>query len=247
MSASLIIYIFIVQFFAFIIKGLVGFGNPLLSSPLLAMKTDNSVITPGNLLLDLPVNAWMVFKNRHSFKAKASIPVAVCCMLGAIPGTLLLKTTAPWIIKVVLGIFIIGLGIEMATRGRAKAVKEPSKVVMFAASFISGIMAGLFGVNMLFLAYMERVTVNREQFRSNVCFVFLIDNIFRTVVYAVNGLFTSSSLWLSAVSIPAALLGVLVGSRIDKYIDEKTAKNIVIAVFILDGASILIKSLIMKA
>ena len=51
----------------------------------------------------------------------------------------------------------------------------------------------------------------------------------------------------AARAFAAALLGVLVGSRIDKYIDEKTAKNIVIAVFILGGASILIKSLIMKA
>ena len=41
-------------------------------------------------------------------------------MLGVVPGTLFLKLGSPWIIKALLGVFIIGLGIEMATRDRAK-------------------------------------------------------------------------------------------------------------------------------
>lgn len=246
MTLELGIYLFVVQFLAFIIKGLVGFGNPLLSGPLMAMRLDNKVITPGNLLLDLPVNTYIVIKNRHSFDTKTALPVAFWIVLGVIPGTLLLKLSSPWIIKALLGVFIVGLGIEMLTRDTAKAVR-PNNLVRAVISFLSGILAGMFGINLLFLAYMERVAENRQQFRTNVCFVFLIENIFRTITYLANGMFTPVTLTITAISIPAAILGVFVGGRIDKKIDEALAKKLVIAVFILGGVSILIKAALFRA
>ena len=70
-------------------------------------------------------------------------------MLGVVPGTLFLKLGSPWIIKALLGVFIIGLGIEMATRDRAKP-HRPNALARTLISFASGSMAGLFGINLLF-------------------------------------------------------------------------------------------------
>ncbi len=246
MTASLAVYLFIVQFFAFIIKGLVGFGNPLLSNPLMAMRLNNNVITPGNLLLDLPVNTYIVVKNRRSFDFRVALPVAICIILGVIPGTLFLKLGSPWIIKVLLGIFIIGLGIEMLTRDTSQKA-TPSKTARTVISFLSGIMAGLFGINLLFLAYFERISGDRNAFRSNVCFVFLLENLFRAFFYLVNGMFSVFSLQITAISIPAAILGVWIGSRIDRSIPEAVIKRIIIAIFILGGISIFVKALIFRA
>ncbi len=246
MSVTLAIFLFVVQFSAFIIKGLVGFGNPLLSNPLMAMRLNNNVITPGNLLLDLPVNTYIVLKNRKSFDVRVALPVAVCIILGVIPGTLFLKLGSPWMIKVLLGIFIIGLGIEMLTRDTSKKA-NPSKLARTIISFLSGIMAGLFGINLLFLAYFERISGDRNAFRSNVCFVFLLENIFRAFFYLINGMFSVISLQITAISIPAAVLGVWVGSRIDRRMHEDTIKKMIIAIFILGGVSILVKALIFRA
>ncbi|MBP2659052.1 MAG: hypothetical protein H6Q69_2084 [Firmicutes bacterium] len=245
MSITLAIYIFIVQFMSFIIKGLVGFGNPLLSNPLMAMQLDNKVITPANLLLDTPINAWIVWKNRKAFSIKKTMPVVILIMLGVIPGTLFLKMGSPWIIKVFLGVFIIGLGIEMAIRDRSKTIKS-NRVLKIIISISSGFMAGLFGINMLFLTYFERTAIDRNEFRSNVCFVFLFENVFRFFVYAATGVFQPIVFQIFAISIPAAVLGVLVGSKIDKKIDEKVVNQLVITTFILGGFSIFVKALIFK-
>jgi len=245
MSITLAIYIFIVQFLSFIIKGLVGFGNPLLSNPLMAMKLDNKVITPANLLLDMPINAWIVWKNRKSFSAKKTLPILILIMIGVIPGTLFLKMGSPWVIKALLGVFIIGLGIEMIMRNREKTIK-PNIFLQVIISIASGFMAGLFGINMLFLTYFERISVDRNEFRSNVCFVFLFENIFRIIVYAATGVFQLITFQIFAISIPAAILGVLVGSKIDKRINEKLINQLVIITFILGGISILIKALVFQ-
>ena len=98
MTISLAVYLFFVQFLSFIIKGLVGFGNPLLSNPMMAMRLDNKVITPANLILDMPVNVYIVWRYRKDFDLKIALPVAAWVMLGVIPGTLFLNTGSPWMI-----------------------------------------------------------------------------------------------------------------------------------------------------
>lgn len=45
-TGSMILFIFLVQLAAYTLKWLIGFGNPLISAPLLAMRLDNTLITP---------------------------------------------------------------------------------------------------------------------------------------------------------------------------------------------------------
>ena len=184
---------------AFVVKGLAGFGDPLISTPLLSLVLPNSVITPGLAPVSLILNANVVWKNRDHFSAKVVLPIAAFVLLGIIPGTLLLKFGSPQWLKLLLGLLIIGLGIEMLTRkpGTGKGVNA---YVRAAVSFCSGVMAGLFGINMLFLAYMERVAVNREEFRANACFVFFLENSSRLCLLVAGGMFGRESLLLFLVS-----------------------------------------------
>ena len=156
---EIIAIVFLSQLAGFVIKGLAGFGNPLLTNPLMAMRLDNVVITPTNILLDLPANAWISWRARHSFQIRQVLPVLIAILLGVIPGTLLLKLGTPWIIKALLGVFIIGLGIEMLLRDRTRGM-TPRSWLRNLLSFASGVMSGLFGINMLFLAYIERVSAD---------------------------------------------------------------------------------------
>ena len=157
-------------------------------------------------------------------------------LLGIIPGTLLLRYGSPAKLKLLLGLVIIGLGIEMLTR-RAGAQGKPNAVIRSIVSFLSGITAGLFGIVLLFLAYLERVTQKREEFRSNVCFVFLLECLFRGILYLWNGMFTSESLVLCAVALPAAFLGMWFGALLDRKISDRLAHKFIIYVFILGGVS----------
>ena len=103
MTLSTALFIFAAQLLAYLVKGLIGFGNPLISAPILSMGLDNVVITPGTLLLDCPVNAWITWKNRHSFQWRKILPLLAANFCGVIPGTLLLRFSMPWVIKTVLG------------------------------------------------------------------------------------------------------------------------------------------------
>lgn len=246
MTPTLAVYIFITVACAFVVKGLAGFGDPLISNPLLAMKLDNKDISPSLLPISLGLNAYIVLKNRKNFSSQIVLSIAPWVLIGIIPGTMLLKLGAPWIIKVVLGILIIGLGVEMLTRDTAKQF-QPNPVVKTVMCFLSGVTAGLFGINLLFLIYMERSTTDRRAFRANTCFVFLLENFFRTLVYIYNGIFTAFTLQIAAVCIPAAAAGMFVGGQIDKRLGESNIRKFIIWVFILGGVSTLVKALIFHA
>lgn len=249
MTLDLALFIFIAQFLGFIIKGLTGFGNPLIANPIMAMRIDNVQITPGVLPVDMCVNLYISYKNRKDFITRLAIPIAVCIMIGVIPGSLFLKVGSQWIIKALLGLFIIALGIEMMTRKTPDnyAQRKNNPFIMGLVSLISGFLSGLFGINMLFLAYLNRYVSNRHQFRANVCFIFSFENTFRLIVYAVTGILNKFTLFITLLSVPAAVLGIWIGGRIDLRLSEKTANRVINGVFILGGVSILVKALIFKS
>jgi hypothetical protein len=224
---------------AFIIKGLVGFGDPLISTPLLSVVLPNSVITPGLQPISTIWNIQIVWKNRAYFDRKIVLPIAFFVMLGIIPGTLLLRWGSPTRLKLLLGLVIIGIGVEMLTRRSGQRAK-PNPVVRSVVSFCSGITAGLFGMDLLFLAYLERVTERREEFRSNVCFVFILECLFRGILYLWSGLFSRESLILTAVALPASFLGMWIGSLLDRRVSDRLARKFIIYVFILGGVSTVI-------
>lgn len=231
-----IIFYFTCVCTAFVVKGLAGFGDPLVSTPLLSLALPNRVITPGLAPVSLILNANMVWENRNHFSARTVLPIAVFVLIGIIPGTFLLKFGSPQGLKLVLGLLIIGLGVEMLTRKTSANVK-PNVYIRALVSFFSGLTAGLFGINLLFLAYMERVAVNREEFRANACFIFLLDNLFRMLLLLSEGMYGTESVLLSIVALPAAVTGMKLGALLDKRISDKFSRRIIIYVFILGGAS----------
>jgi uncharacterized membrane protein YfcA len=239
------IMVCVVEFICFFIKGLAAFGDPLISNPALSMFIENRVISPMNLLLSVPFNGWISWKNRRNFSIKESLFMLVCIFCGVIPGILLLKYAASWILKAVLGIVILSIGVEMITRNRAKQTRK-NRFIMALVSFCSGVSAGLYGINLFFVAYVERTTENRAAFRGRVCFIFLIESIFRIVMYAVVGIFTRHILLLSLVSLPGALAGFFIGSKMDAKLSETAIRRIIITMFMLGGLSVLVKALVWR-
>jgi uncharacterized membrane protein YfcA len=245
LTLQIAVIVFAVEFACFFIKGLAAFGDPLISNPVLSMFIENRIITPMNLLLSLPFNGWISWKNRRNFSIKESLFMLICIFCGIIPGILLLKYATSWVLKVFLGIVILGIGLEMITRNKAKPARE-NRFIMAFVSFCSGITSGLYGINLFFVAYVERTTKNRAAFRGRICFIFLIESIFRSIMYIVMGIFTKYILLLFLVAFPGAITGFFIGSKVDTKLSEKVISRIVITMFMIGGISIILKAVFWK-
>lgn len=244
-TAGTALFIFLIQCLAYTIKGLIGFGNPLISAPLLSMRLDNVVITPGTLLLDCPINAYITWKNRRSFQWRRILPLLLASMCGVVPGALLLRFSLPWVIKTVLGAVVVFLGLEMATRNlRPARTGRDAPWLRLVVAFFSGVCAGLFGINMFIVAYLQRTAKDYSEFKGSMCFLFLGENLFRLCTYAVGGLLAREVLLFGLASVPAAVLSMGLGGWLGPRLDEGKLQKAAIVLFILGGVSIIVKSVI---
>ncbi len=98
---------------AYFVKGLCGFANTLVFSTILSFSTNNVNISPVELVLGLPSNIMISYKELKSVQWKVCLPLAGLVLLGDIPGILLLKNTNTQVIKGIFGFVIIAIGVEM--------------------------------------------------------------------------------------------------------------------------------------
>ena len=246
-TAEFIIFLLIVEFGSYFIKGIAGFGDALISPPLLSLtKMKPSEISPMNIFLNLPMNFYLAYTNRKHFSAKKMIPIIVCVLIGLVPGIICLKYASSWVVKAALGLVILFVGIEMLTRKEKQNAKR-NPVTMVIVSLISGFVGGMFGIGILIVGYIERTGyVNRKQFRGEVCFVFFIENSVRLILYIIGGFYTANILKMALIAAVGGFAGMFVGRRVDTKLSEATVKRIVIIVFMCAGLSTFIRAILLK-
>lgn len=223
---------------AYFVKGLCGFANTLVFSTILSFSTNNVNISPVELVLGLPSNIMVSYKERKSVQWKVCLPLAGLVLFGDIPGILLLKNTNTQVIKGIFGFVIIAIGVEMLLREYMGKTKK-SQLLLITIGILSGILCGLYGIGALLAAYMGRVTDNSSSFKGNLCIVFLIDNLFRLVMYGVTGIITLATLKQSVILFPFMALGLFLGMKGSSFLDEKKIKKLVIIMLILSGVSLI--------
>ncbi len=242
----LYIFLFVTVFAAYFVKGITGFGNTLVMGSLFSFVVPNKVTTPVDLILSIPTNAYMAWKDRKAISLKIVIPLSLMLLAGIIPGTLLLTVASDWVLRSVLGLVVIGMAVEMLLRKAApKEGARQNSILLLAIGVASGILAGLYSIGALLVAYISRTTEGRSQFRANMCCVFLVDNIFRFFLYWHTGLLTGEVLKLTLFVAPAAVLGMIAGVRTDRKLPEQMVKKVVIGVLIVSGSVLFLKNLLL--
>lgn len=237
---------------AYFIKGLCGFANTLIFGTILSFGVNNIHISPVDLILGFPSNVILTWKNRRDLEWKKWVPLAILVLLGNIPGILMLKNGGARSIKILFGIAVVGIGMEMFCREygshnmapKKKVRSKKSKIVLMIIGLISGLLCGLYGVGALLAAYMSRVTESDREFKANLCAVFITENTFRLIVYSLTGVLTFAAVKQALMLMPAMFFGLWAGMKSAGYFNEVLVKKIVIVVLIFSGISLVITNLI---
>nr|WP_325180177.1 sulfite exporter TauE/SafE family protein [uncultured Oscillibacter sp.] len=226
---------------AFFIKGLCGFANTLVFTTILSFAADNARISPVELLLGYPSNLILMWKERRFIRWKLCLPLSALVTAGSIPGILFLKNTDAGVIKVIFGVVIFLLGLEMLLRElRQKKVRQ-SRAVLMIVGVLSGLLCGLYGVGALLGAYLSRVTEDSASFKANICVVFLVENTLRIFLYALWGILTVEILKQAVLLLPFMLAGLGLGMLGGRVLDEARVKKCVTVMLMLSGAALILR------
>ena len=239
------VWFIIATLVAFFIKGLCGFANTLIFNGILRYTANNINISPLEVVLGYPSNIILVWKERKSLNWKIWLPLTVLVVAGSIPGIFLLKHTDAGLLKVIFGIAVIIIGIEMLFREMKSSNGKSggSKIILVLIGIISGLLCGLYGVGALLAAYVSRVSENSHEFKANICVVFVVENTIRIILYAATGILTLAVLKQVVILIPFMLAAVFLGMKSSSVLNEKVIKKIVIVLLILSGIVLIINNL----
>lgn len=227
---------------AYFVKGLTGFGNTLVVTSMMAYTMENKEITPVELLLTYPANAIMSWRYRKHADWHVWLPLAVLIVLGGIPGMLLLGNLDTHVIKILFGVFVIYMGVDMLIS--RSDVKKLPKVVDFLVSLVAGMMCGLFGVGAMLGAYLGRTMTDTKSYKANLSMVFFVENTMRIVFYALGGLLTLETVKNFAILMPFMGLGLFLGMKSSSVISDKMVRKAVIIMLIISGVALIVTNLL---
>ena len=228
---------------AFYVKGLCGFANTLVFTSILTFGTANINISPVELILGYPTNLIISIKERKAITPRIVIPLAVMVIIGSLGGALFLKNADTTLIKIIFGVLVILVGIEMLLRELSQKKAKNSKVLLTIIGILSGFLCGLYGVGALLGAYIGRTTDDLKSFKANICTVFIIENTFRIILYLFYGIITMESLKRALILSPFMLIGLGAGMLSAGRISEKIVKRIVIILLIVSGIALILANL----
>lgn len=213
-----------------------GFGSGLIAVGVLALifpEIKDVVVLL--LLVNLPAELWVCWQARREIRWRPIAFLGVGIGVGIPIGAFILKQGDPQFILVILGWFLIAVGLiflKMPGGGRF----HPPTWAAPPAGLISGLLTGLFGTGGPPLIIWYHLTADsKSAFRGNLMTIFLLMTFVRVPSYVVGGLVTPVRLWSTLAVMPAVFLGAWLGHRLHIRLSEQAFRRLVSGLLIILG------------
>jgi uncharacterized membrane protein YfcA len=209
------------------INGALGYGFSSITVPLALFFFTNRVLNPALVLLEVALNANVLFANRKKISAvwRRLMPLIIGLVPGVIAGTWLLKFVNPAWIKLSTYIVVLPLILVQAA-GFRRPIKAEGKAnlafgggvgVLYSVTTISGPPLAIMLNNQGFV---------KQEFRAGLSLVRLAESSFTAVAYYFAGIYTVQSFRLIPFIFPSILVGVPLGTFIIRRMPPETFRRI---------------------
>jgi uncharacterized membrane protein YfcA len=229
-----------ILFFAYLIRGVAGFGSALIAVPLLALTLPLTIVVPLVVFLDYVGSASQGISNRDSIHWDEILPLLPFSLLGVAVSLYIMESVNPSLLTLALGGFVIIFAIYQLLPmrlGRAtRSIAAPS-------GFFGGFVGTLFGTGgPFYVIYLNLRHLDKNAFRATFATIFLLDGAFRLTGYAVKGFYTLETLSYLAMAVPVAGLGLFFGGKIHTVLGRDTFVRLISVLLLGSGTALLMKA-----
>ncbi len=237
------LYVLAVLLVATLIRSTFGFGEALVSVPLLALRIPITVAAPVAVLVSVSIAALIVVQDWRHIEIRSASWLIVSALLGIPLGLLLLTTASDHTVKLLLGIVIVVFSLY-SIGARAKLHLETDHLAwLLGAGFCSGILGGAYGMNGPPLAmYGALRRWSPQRFRATLQGYFLAASLAGLAGYAAVGLWRPPVTRYFLLSLPCVLLGVGGGRWLNSRLRGDTFLRLVYAGLIVTGTVLIVQA-----
>lgn len=219
----------LIVFASGMVHGIVGFGFPMIATPLLATFMDLKRAVLFTLIPTLVVNSTSIKRNNSLIQLFKEYKVLIfCVMAGSLIGTYILVAYYSNYYKLILAfVILMYLNKERFNLSLTPYMEHHSFAITVALGLVSGVVGGIVNIMipvLLILIIELKLEKKRAIGVMNLCFI--TNKSLQIIIFGYHGSFTAASLLVILPLTLIAVVGFNVGSKIQDKIDEELYKKL---------------------
>lgn len=223
---------------AYVVFGMVGFGTTLVSAPILAHVLPLSTVVPALALTDFVASWTNGFRLGAHVVRKELLRLVPPMVIGSAIGAWVLFAVPVRTMMLLLGVFVVLYALNGL---RPKAPQQPlAPGWAWWYGGAGGVLSALFGAGgWVYSMYLVRRLDDPQQIRATQTAVLTVSSTIRVLLFLVAGTYFNLALLLLVLALlPAMALGLYVGHHITLRLDRKHFLQVLYAVLLLTGGSL---------
>jgi uncharacterized membrane protein YfcA len=224
------IVLVLITFVAATVNGALGYGFSSITVPVALLFFTNRILNPALVLIELVINAYVLFINRKSIPNVfwRVAPILGGLAVGVGIGSYLLFMVQPAWIKFVTYLFLLPLillqaaGIRKPIRAE-KAIGVPFGVglgTLYSLTTISGPPLALLFNNQGY---------PKQDFRAALGIIRLTESSLTAIAYGFIGFYSAGSMEIIPYIVPSVMIGIPLGTYLIRLMDPETFRRICMA------------------
>ena len=229
------------------VNGALGYGFSSLTVPLALLFLSNRTLTPALVLLEVALNAYVLWVNRSALPRvwRRVLPVTIGLAPGVVAGTFIVSTVSPDWLK--FGTYVVLLPLILI---QTIGYRRPIRAEQAAGLFFGGGVGVLYAVTTIsgppLAVALNNQGFSKQEFRAALGFVRLAESTMTAVAYLATGLFIRDSVALLPWIVPSVAIGVPLGTVAIRHMDAETFRRVSMsfdAWIVSFGVSVLLRQL----
>jgi len=232
-------YAALVLFFAYLVRGIAGFGSGLIAVPLLSLAFPVPSVVPVVVALDYIGSLGQSTGNLRRIAWKEQLALVPFMVVGVGLGLFALRAVPAGVLAKVLGGFVVLYAIyQMLPLPPIRA----SAWVASVCGLLGGLVGTLFGTGgPFYVIYFNLRTLDKAAFRATFAANFLIDGGIRLVAYLILGVLDRTTLTYLLAALPVSAAALYVGGRIHTGLSQRTFVRLISLLLLGSGAALLLR------
>jgi uncharacterized membrane protein YfcA len=226
LSANVVALV-VITLFAAIVNGGLGYGFSSITVPLALLFLSNRVLNPALVLIEVMLNAWVLWVNRDALGViwRRVLPIVIGLLPGVVVGTMIVSNVSPawlklWTYFVLLPLILVQAAGYRRPIKSERAIGLPFGIglgVLYSVTTISGPPLAVL---------LNNQGLDKREFRAALGFIRLAESSFTAVAYFSAGLITLQSNLLIPQILPSVLIGVPIGAALIRRMRVETFRRI---------------------
>ena len=131
--SSYVLPLFVITLAAATVNGALGYGFSSITVPLALLFLTNRVLNPALVLIEVVLNAWVLWVNRDAFQHvwRRVLPIVIGLAPGVVVGTIIVSQVSPGWLKLATYVVLLPLILVQAAGYRRPIQAERSAWLVF--------------------------------------------------------------------------------------------------------------------